>query len=119
VWAFGGNDTGLGAIHWDGHAWAKEVVAPDLGFSPSHGTLVAAAWGSGRDDVWVVASVTGPTGVPQSTELLPQSTFLHWDGRAWSRDTSLDAQVVTGMARPGPRALRVPMWAISFGTEPR
>ena len=111
VWAFGYDESGLGALHWDGQGWTKRELldASVLGVSGPLGSA-SLAWGSGRDDIWVVTSF-------QVASKLP-SLFLHWDGHSWSRDSSLDAQVaasmyVAGMWGTGPDDV----WAVGEGAS--
>jgi hypothetical protein len=107
VWAFGDDEMGLGALHWNGQTWARTELldAAALGASPSQwatcpggecedpGTIPRAVWGSGSDDIWVGASTANDDiragGGP--------SFFVHWDGHAWSLDSTLDAGIAASM----------------------
>jgi hypothetical protein len=101
VWAFGYDEMGIGALRWNGQTWARSELlgAAALGAGEGFSTKPVAAWGSGSDDIWVAA--IGPTeppgGIPPVNSPPPASLFLHWNGHAWSRDSSLDAQVVASM----------------------
>src|SRR6185369_1870292 len=61
-------------LHWDGAAWKN--VRTDV--DPATLSTVTGIWGSGSDDVWVVGR----------TKYGAHRVIYHWDGNAWSLDTT-------------------------------
>jgi hypothetical protein len=97
VWAFGYDELGLGALRWNGQTWARTELLDVAGLGASNGLDIPyAAWGSGPNDIWVGVVVKTP--IPEQTgNFTASSLFVHWDGRAWSRDTTLDSAVAASM----------------------
>jgi hypothetical protein len=80
VWAVGARAGGALAQHWDGRAWTEHPIVDRSALVNGDGgpVILVGVWGTGRDDVWAV-------GLAGSAALV-----VHWDGRAWSKATSLD-----------------------------
>lgn len=110
VWAVGGSPLGNGPndvlLKFDGAAWAV-VPSPE-----PLGVALFKVWGSARDDVFVVGQ---------------QGVVLHYDGSAWSRQTSPTRSTlltVTGRSKTdvwavgGPPATLVKWDGASWSNEP-
>jgi hypothetical protein len=108
VWAFGYDRAGLGALHWNGQAWAKTELldVATIGASSGSSTAPYAAWGSSANDLWVGATDWEP--VPNRVDgSTARAVFVHWNGQKWSKDSSLegdlaDSLVVNSMWGSGP-----------------
>jgi hypothetical protein len=66
--------------HWDGKNWTRMLVNGVGG-----GFLWNGFWGSGRNDVWLVARDTANE----------EAVFFHWDGTSWRRQTLADDVAAT------------------------
>jgi hypothetical protein len=97
VYAFGYDRGGLAALHFDGQAWSKVgILSPTaLGAGGPSDVIPYLAWGSGPADLWIGATDWEPTAVQGSST--GRSLFVHWDGRRWTVDTTLDKGLASSM----------------------
>ena len=67
-------------LHWDGQSWTNQ--APPAGLAALSEASLKSIWGSGPNDVWVVATFSGGN---------DSDDIFHYDGTSWSTAASIPA----------------------------
>ena len=79
VWAWGSDDDGSAAFHFDGKAWRKVEVPAKVSLDAMVAVAPQETWLLGRPDPAPAAS--GPSAASEAT-----AAAFRWDGSAWRPD---------------------------------
>jgi hypothetical protein len=88
VWAVGGHEYAY-TMHWNGSAWSVVDIGPvPGGNTPTLNDISAIS----PNDIWAVGEYASDFG-------RVSTVIMHWNGSAWTRVPSPDAEVVPGSPR--------------------